>query len=182
MTVKNVLEVLSVAAATMAFTLATLGPRWAGADGQSKGLKPTIVQPQLTSAGCRFSLSTDKATYAAGEPLVIRIEANNPTDKPVETTVWATVSTASPMVTLSRVAPMPAIPWSGDCAVSLAPGETKTVELETGINAPVAGSITITLSDKAQMVIVGSANLQNAANQLNATQQAVPLQQMVLPQ
>jgi hypothetical protein len=182
MTVKNVLAVLSVAAATMAFTLATLGPRWAGAEGQSEGIKPTIVQPTLTSAGCQFSLSTDKDTYEAGEPLVLKIEAKNPTDKPVETTVWATVSTFSDVLQISRVAPMAKVPWSGDCTVSLAPGETKTVELQTGINAPVAGSMTITLSDKLQTVIAGSMVVQNANGQPNIIQKAAPLQKIVLPQ
>jgi hypothetical protein len=183
MMVKNVLAVLSVAAVTMAFTLATLGPRWAGAEGQSLEIKPTIVRPEMTSAGCRFSLSTDKETYAAGEPLVLLVEAHNPTDKPVETIVWATVSTPSPMLMISRVAPRPTVPWSGQCKVNLAPGETRTVELKTGINATPLGSMTITLSDKLQTVIVGSGTMQNANVQLNVTQQqAMPLQQLVQPQ
>jgi hypothetical protein len=185
MMVKNVLAVLSVAAVTMAFTLATLGPRWAGAEGQSLEIKPTIVRPEMTSAGCRFSLSTDKETYAAGEPLVLLVEAHNPTDKPVETTVWATVSTPPPMsqtLMISRVAPKPTVPWSGQCKVNLAPGETRTVELKTGINATPLGSMTITLSDKLQEVIVGNAMVQDANFQLNTAQQAMPLQQLVQPQ
>ena len=64
---KDILAILGVAAATMAFTVTLLGPGRVAATNPPEGIKPTIARPEVTIDGCVFTLKTDKASYQVGE-------------------------------------------------------------------------------------------------------------------
>jgi len=181
MRVRDVLGVAAVAAVTMAFVLAMLGPGQVGAEDPPEGIKPMIAQPKLTVDGCEFTLSTDKPAYKEGETPVLTIEATNPTDKPVETTVWVNVSGFSPASFVSRRMPVPQPLWIRDCRVKLAPGETKTVTMPTEIKLTALQNVSFTLANAEQKVLVDLLSVQQSVQQngqnvqanLNITGQAV---------
>ena len=155
MRVRDILGVAAVAAVTVAFVLVTLGPERVGAGDQPLEIKPMIAQPKLSVDGCEFTLSTDKPAYKVGESPVLQVEATNPTDKPVETTVWVNVSSFSPGSPFSRAMPRPQSLWTRDCSVMLAAGETKTVTVPTEIKLAALQNVSLTLSDTQQTILAG---------------------------
>ncbi|MHC4177659.1 MAG: hypothetical protein ACYSWU_09135 [Planctomycetota bacterium] len=178
MRVKHILAILGVAAATTAFTVGLLRPERVGATGKAEGIKPTIVQPKLKVDGCVFALRTDKASYNVDDMPVLQIEANNPTDAPVEKTVWISMSASSPPSPLARVMILPKPLWVEKCLVSLKPGETKTVTLATKAKLPAGQSVSITMSEKDLTVLARAFGVQNTARQgqaANQTRAATPL-------
>ena len=88
MRVRDTLAVLGVAAATMAFTLVSLGPWNMAISDQAPAIKPRIFPPTFTAQGCEFVLKTEKAEYKAGDQLVLEIKANNTSNKAVNAKVW----------------------------------------------------------------------------------------------
>ena len=181
MRVRDVLGVAAVAAVTMAFVLAMLGPGQVGAEDPPAGIKPMIAQPKLTVDGCEFTLSTDKPAYQEGQSPVLTVEATNPTDKPVETTVWVNMSGFSPASLGSRRMPAPQPLWNRDCRVKLAPGETKTVTMPTEIKLAALQNVSFTLLNAEQKVLAGLLSVQQGVQQngqsvqasMNTTVQAV---------
>ena len=160
MKVKDILAVLGVAAATTAFTVVLLGPQRVGATGKVEGIKPTIAQPKLTTGKCVFSLKTDKPSYQADEMPVFQIQATNPTEKPVETAVWVSMSSSSPASMLSRVMVLPKPLWTEKCLVKLKPGETKTISLASKTKLPAGQHVSITMSDKDLQVLARALSVQ----------------------
>ena len=160
MRVKDILAVLGVAAATVAFTVVLLGPRRVGATGKAEGIKPTIAQPELTTQKCVFTLKTDKPSYEAGEMPVLEVKASNPTDEPAEAAVWISMSSSGPALMISRVMVLPKPLWTEKCLVKLNPGETKTVTLATKTKLPAGQSVSITMSDKDLTVLARALNVQ----------------------
>ena len=178
MSVKDILAILAVAAATTAFTLVLLGPGRVGATDKPQGIKPTIAQPKLKVDGCLFALKTDKASYKADEMPVFEIEATNTTDAPVEKTVWISMASSSPASLKSRVMVLPKPLWIEKCLVSLKPGETKTVRLATKAKLPAGQSVSITMTDKDLTVLARAFSVPNTKEQVQAANQtgaATPL-------
>jgi hypothetical protein len=134
MKLKDTLAVLAVAAATMAFTVALLGPKPVAATDQPQEIKPTIVQPELT----------------------LEIEATNPTDSLVETTVLLSMSTSSPPSPFSRRLTTQQPLWTKDCLVRLQPGQTKTVSLPTEIELPAGENIWVTMGGRELQILARS--------------------------
>jgi hypothetical protein len=158
---QDVLAVLAVAGVTMAFTLTLLGPTGVGAGDAVPAIKPEIAQPQLTSQGCVFSLKMDKAAYEAGEQPALEITASNPTDKPVDATVWVNISASSPANRMSRMMVVPAPLWSHECRVNLQPGERKTITIASEAKLPAGQSISISLTDKNAAMLLRNLSVQN---------------------
>jgi hypothetical protein len=161
MQIRNVLAILGVAAATMAFTLVLSVPDYVGAVEEPEGIKPTIAQPKLAVAGCEFTLTTDKPAYQPDEMPTMKLTALNPTDEPIEATVWVQLRSLNiepSRMLASRVMPVPDTLWEGDWTVKLSPGETKSVELPTNTKLPAGGRVSITLSDKEQTVVISRLN------------------------
>ena len=177
MKVRDILGVAAVAAVTMAFVLAMLGPVQVGAEDPPKGIKPMIAQPKLTVDGCEFTLATDKPAYKQGESPVLTVEATNPTDKPVETTVRVNMSGFSPASFASRSLPAPQSLWFHDCQVELAAGETKTVTLPTKVELSALMNLSITLAHAEQEVLTDLLSIppngQGVQANMNTTGQAV---------
>jgi hypothetical protein len=153
MTLRNVLTMLATAAATAAVTLALLAPR--GGNAQAGAVKPVIARPQLTSQGCAFALTTDKAAYEAGESPVLEVTAANPTDKPVTASVWVTVTSTSPAARMSRMLTLPSALWSHEYAFTLEPGEKKTIPATCEAKLPEGAAVSITLGDQNSAVLAG---------------------------
>jgi len=144
---RDVVAVLGVAAATMAFALVLMGPERVGAVDAPEGLKPHIAQPKLEVDGCQFTVATDKPAYQPGEAITLQLTGTNPTDEPVETSVWVNVSSVSPVLMVSRVAmPTRVMPWVHQCAMSLEPGQTKTVSVPIEQAAGLSQLVSISLS------------------------------------
>lgn len=174
MKVKDILEILGVAAATTAFTVVLLGPGQLGAADKPQGIKPRIAQPTLTTQGCVFALKTDKAAYKPGEMPVLHVEATNPTDQPVETAVWVSMSAASPPSLVARTLTPPKPFWTGKCVVKLEPGKTKTVTLPTDVKLPDGARISITISDKDLTVLAQAFSTPNTASPVQTASQTAP--------
>ncbi|NQU24980.1 MAG: hypothetical protein HQ567_27155 [Candidatus Nealsonbacteria bacterium] len=171
MKIRDILAVAGVAAVTMAFVLTMLGPGQVGAEDPPAGIKPMIAQPKLTVDGCEFTLSTDKPDYQQGETPTLTLVATNPTDKPVETTVWVNVQSSSPASMFSRAPQLPSPLLNRDCSVKLAPGETKTVTIPTEIKLSALENVSITLSGTEQKLFAGLLRVQQGGQ--NAQVQAV---------
>lgn len=154
MRTRDFLAILGIAAATAAVTVTMLHAARVGAADEAQPIKPRIVRPTLTSQGCTFTLKADKAEFAPDEAPAMAIEAANPTQEPVETSVWVSITGASPASMLSRVMELPATLWSHELAVRLEPGEKKTVRIEADIKLPAKQIISLMLTDKKQTVTV----------------------------
>ncbi len=154
MKTRDIVAVLGVAAATMAFTLVLCLPGQVGAVDEPEGIKPQIAQPKLTVAGCEFTLTTDKPAYQPGEKPILKLTATNPTDQPAEATVHVSLDIRGIELMISRVARIPEPVWNGDWSVKLEPGETKEIELEPGAAIPAAGMVSVSLSNKDQTVML----------------------------
>ncbi len=175
MKAREILAVLGVAAATMAFTVVWFGPGRVGATDQPEEIKPAIVQPTLTTGGCEFVLTTDKPAYQPGESPTLRIVATNPTGEPVDATVWVSISSSSPFAAMLRAMPIPRSVWTGDCSVSLKPGETKTVTLSTGVQLSAGQSFSITMSDQQQVILTDVLSVQQGMNTTQAANASAAL-------
>ena len=154
MRMQNVLEVLGVAVATMAFTLVVLGPWNVGVSKEAKSITPTIVQPKFASHGCEFALKTGKPAYKPGESPVVEVTAVNPTRKPIEATVWVSILTTAVPSPMSRVMAFPRPTWSKSWSVSLKPGERTTTKLAADVKLAANQVVSITMSDTKRAVIV----------------------------
>jgi hypothetical protein len=155
MKTQNVLGVLGVAAATMAFTLSVFGPWNTGISEDAKSVQPTILTPKFASHGCEFTLKTAKPAYKPGESPVIDVTAVNPSGKAAETTVWVNVFTAEVPSPLARTLVMPRSAWSKSWCVTLRAGETRTISLASDVKLKAGQNVTITIGDKKQSVLVG---------------------------
>ncbi|HKI37263.1 MAG TPA: hypothetical protein VKA46_35745 [Gemmataceae bacterium] len=153
MKLHNVMTVLGTAAVTVAVTLTFAALRPVGVAEAGGVVKPVIARPQLTSQGCTFVLKTDKASYEEGESPKIEVTATNPTDKPVNATVWVTVSATAPTARMSRMLPRPSTLSSQEFAFSLKADETKSMTLTCSAKLPPGQDVRIILSDKKNAVM-----------------------------
>jgi hypothetical protein len=168
MKAKDILGILGVAAATTAFTVVLLGPAQLAATDNPQAITPRILQPTLLTQGCVLALKTDKAVYKPGEMPVLRIEATNPTSRPVETTVWPGISASTPPSPMARTLAPPKQLWSEKCIVKLDPGKTMTVTLPTNAKLPEGAQVSITISDKDLTVLARAFSTPNTALAMQA--------------
>ncbi len=174
MTRRDVFAVLGVAAVTMAFTLAAMGPDRVEAVDETGQIKPLIATPKLSVDGCEFTVTTDKPTYQPGEAPTLQVRAVNPSEKAVETTVWVSVSANEIASLVSRVpfAKTPEPVWSHKWLVQLGPGEEKEITLKTEAELSVGQMVSVTLSHQ---------DLSILAQQLNVAGSNGDLQPVVVP-
>ena len=153
MRVHDMMGVLGVAGATAVFTLVLFGPWSVGASDETPGIEPRILQPKFTSDGCVFMLKTDKPEYRASETPVLEIQADNPTNKAVMTTVWLSILAADVPSPMARTMAIPRPLWSKPFSVSLEPGKTTAARIATDIKLPVNQNIMVTIGDVKQAVM-----------------------------
>jgi hypothetical protein len=146
------MTVLVTAVATVAVTLALASP-WDSSAQAGPAIKLSIAQPKLTSQGCTFVLTTDRASYEAGESPVIEVTATNPTDKPVDASVWVTVTGTSPLSRRSRMLTLPSTLWSHQYTFSLKPGESKPLSAKCEAKLPAGQDVRIILGDNKANVL-----------------------------
>lgn len=121
--------VAAVAALTAAGVLAVAPPRTVVAEGEAKAAP--VERPALKVDGVVLTLVTDKQKYKAGEKPRLTLTVVNTRDNDVSLDAllgMLTIEAASPMM---RMMPMPKEVWRHKCALKLAPGETKAVEIAT---------------------------------------------------
>ncbi len=145
--------VLGTAAVTMTFTVLLLMPGGVQAVNVAEKIKPVIYPPRLTSHNAVFVLTTDKPEYQADERPGITVTATNPTDKPVDATVWISISASAPTSIMARMLPVPEVLWSHPWCVSLQPGEVKKLSVSSEAKLPAKKSISITLTDRQMTVL-----------------------------
>jgi hypothetical protein len=162
------LVVAASAAVTATFTLVLLAPARLTAVDKVEQVKPLIARPEFTSQGCVFTLKTGQATYEPGEKPTLEVKASNPTDKPVEAKVWINVTARAPSSPMSRMLPIPRAVWTHECAVTLQPGESRTMSIPCDAKLPLNQAISITMSDKKAAML-----LENVATQAPPQSQAV---------
>ncbi len=180
---RDIVAVLGVAAATMAFALVLMGPARVGAVDAPEGIKPQIAQPKLEVDGCQFTVATDKPAYQPGETVMLQLTGTNPTDEPVETTVWVNVSSVSPRLMVSRVAPPTTmLPWVHQCVMSLEPGQTKTVDVSTEKKLEASQIVSIALSNKDTMAMLRQLTVRPNNTQQQAVIQGGAANQLLFQQ
>ncbi len=162
MRLSDILAIVGVAVATMAMTLGLLVPRYVTADGETEAIKPTIAVPELTVDDCVFVVSTDKPEYAPGEKPVLTVKATNTGCEPLSASVSLSITATSPASRLSRRLVLPKPLWTGDCPVTLQPGESRTIKLETNAALPAEQMATISMFAKGEAVIADVIKLQTA--------------------
>ena len=189
MRIKDILAVLGVAAATVAFVVMLFGPASVGAVDEVEPLKAAVFPPTLTIEGCQLALKTDKSAYQPGDTPSVIIEAANPTDQPVEVTVALSIMSSSPVSPVSRSLSIPQPMWQGECKVVLGPGETKTFTQATDVKLEAGQNVTISAGDKRQalatvlnMLSNGQAAVQQNGSTIQAVPDAVPLIQLIQEQ
>ena len=154
MRAQGVWVVLGTAAVTMTFTVLLLMPGGVQAVNVAEKIKPVIYPPRLTSHNAVFVLKTDKPEYQADERPGITVTATNPSDKPVDTTVWVSISASAPTSLIgARMLPVPEVLWSHPWCVSLKPGEVKQLSVSSEAKLPAKKSISITLTDRQMTVL-----------------------------
>lgn len=127
---------LLIATASMTLTLAVIYPSGAEADGEAT--PGEIQRPTLTVGGCRATLAFAAGSLATGQAFPLHLTVTNPTDAAATVDVKAMLMMQDPTPPFSRRMVMATEAWSEPCQVSLAAGETKTVELLPGV-APKPG-------------------------------------------
>ncbi len=103
--------------------------------------QPAVVKvPPVVFKSVEFSLTTDKKSYEAGDKPVIKLKVVNTTNAPVSVRPKLSMNVTRIMSMMSRMEPMPVSKWTNDCAITLKPKETRTIELPTKV-AMEAGSL-----------------------------------------
>jgi hypothetical protein len=174
MKLRDILTVVGTAGITMAATLMLLGPRNSSPAYAAPEVKAVIAQPEFQSQGCKFVLKTDRATYEAGQSPIIELTASNPSDNPVNTTVWVSITASAPEFSVSRMAPMPRTLWMHECGVSLLPNETRKIVVPSDAKPQAGQNILIIMTDKKETIRLANpairANAESARSELNTAQ------------
>ncbi len=126
---KDACVVAGAAAFTAACVLAVAGPRVAVAEGEAKATP--VTRPVLKAEGVVLSLVTDKAKYEPGEKPTLTLTMVNTRDIDVSLEAVLTMLSTEPASWGSRRMPRPTEAWRRECALKLAPGETKEFEIAT---------------------------------------------------
>ncbi len=178
MKIQDIMAILGVAAATMAFTLVFAGPEQVDAVDQEANaatrITPIISQPTLTIAGLEIKLAMDKPDYAAGDKPVVTIETTNPTDKRVETNLWVGMTSSSLLSRMSRAPTMPNYLWSESIPLTLEPGETKQFQFTTEKELVAGNTVSVTMSNTDQKAAFAKMlNLRRGAQRVPNTESVV---------
>ena len=141
--IRSWLTATLVALATMAIVVVANWPNVLDAKAPATvgKIAQVIKTPTLTVHGCTLSiLPRDKAAKPDQE-YVISIKARNTTDKPVDFDMSLAVRSTSVGSWASRAPVRPKESWRGSCPVSLAPGETRIINVATGKKASALGAM-----------------------------------------
>ncbi|MHC5057619.1 MAG: hypothetical protein ACYTKD_23340 [Planctomycetota bacterium] len=119
--------VAGVAAVTAAAVFAVARPQRVVAEGEAKAA--AVERPALKVDGVVLTLVTDKTKYEAGEKPKLTLTAVNANPRPTKVDAVLSMLTTPPASFGGRMLPMPTEAWRHQCALKLAPAETKVVEV-----------------------------------------------------
>ncbi|MHC4251273.1 MAG: hypothetical protein ACYS9X_19310 [Planctomycetota bacterium] len=151
--------VAGVAAVTACAVFTVARPRMAVAEGEAKAA--AVERPALKVDGVTLTLALDKQNYGAGEKPKLTLTAVNANTRPAKVDAVLSMLTTEAGKLEWRRMPMPKEGWRHECALKLAPGETKTVEVATGkaLAAGQSATFNITVGKKmlaaARLVLPG---------------------------
>lgn len=137
---RNALSVVAIAALTMTATLAVVSGGSVGAEDDElprnveelKKVTPEIVQPTLSNDDCSFKLTMDKDSYKEGDTPVLSVEITNHTEEEITRSVEVHMKTRD-LMERSRMPSVAAIVWKKSTDVTLAAGETRTIDLKPDV-------------------------------------------------
>ena len=110
-------------------------------------ITPRIATPTLNVEGGKFTIRTDLEHYDKTQEPVLTLKAHNPTDQAITQTIRVAITSIPPGATFSRRLVMPQSHWTHSQKVALKPGETKSIELKTGVKLPVGRVVNVTMSN-----------------------------------
>jgi hypothetical protein len=149
----------AVATVTACMVFAVARPRRAVAEGEAKATP--VERPALKVDGVVLTLVTDKQKYEAGEKPKLTLTAVNTNPGPVSVDAVLSMLTTEAGKREWRRMPMPKEGWRHECAIKLAPGETKVVEVtaDRALAAGQTATFNITVGKKmlaaARLVVPG---------------------------
>ena len=124
------------ATGTLAVTLGLFYPTHMLAVDPPRPLKAENAKPKLVVNGSELSIAIDgqtgpAATLLPGKAPVLRLLASNPTETTVDLSYRVSLSMSPPVDLRSRTLPSPKEVWHCEELLTLRPGESKTLELDT---------------------------------------------------
>ena len=153
--IRSCLTATLVALATMAIVVVTNWPNYlnakapAAARNVARGL---ITTPAMTVQGCKLSIiprdtrlgegaSRSRKAAKPDDEYVVRIKAENTTDRAVHLDMKVAVHSTSFSSRMSRAPVMPKVSWKGEYPVSLDAGENTIIKVATGKKASALGAL-----------------------------------------
>jgi hypothetical protein len=137
--------VLAVAAITTAAAWMCLGPRRVATASDPQAGLAIRQAPSLQHAGVVLSLQTGNRAQAVPDRPTLRLTAINGSSAPRRIPVQIRMASTAPSSPLSRVVAMPVERWSQELLVELAPGQSRTVQIQPEASLPAGQEATITL-------------------------------------
>jgi hypothetical protein len=142
--------------ATAALTLALVAPRVLDAQ-QSAAVEVKVAIPRLVvnevSLFGQIHLPEHSETQVSLIRPSVRVIAASTAQTPVEIECVVSLNSTAPSNRMSRVMPMPATLWSEPVRITLAPGESRTVELEPQVNVAAGSNLQLLLSANGQSMV-----------------------------
>lgn len=156
---RNALSMLAVAAITMVASLAVISPRGADAEDSEEvktaeslvKITPEISTPKLDEDGCSITLKADKETYTEGDKPVLTVSVTNNGKEAIEKEVTVSMVSRS-LIEGGRMPAMARVVWTETTTVSLAAGESKSVELTSDAAVAALNSTSFRMSGEKEEV------------------------------
>ena len=152
---RQLFTLATTAAATTALILTALWPASLAATGKDPGPAPVITLPTLKVNGCELSVRPAKESYAPGDVLTVEFRMANPSPAPAAFEAFVVMNDQEPGAEFSRRGPSSTQVWIESVPVSLAPGETKIVILNTGTKAQARHGMNFVIKCKDKVLVGG---------------------------
>jgi hypothetical protein len=129
---KDLMTIGTVALGTAAVTVAAmLGGSMEAGNGPD-GTTAQITHPTFLTHGVRVSVApAEDRIWKAGDEPVFTLNAVNESQAPTTAVLKVSMTATAPAGYISRMVSMPAVQWQDTLTLSLKPGETRTMKLET---------------------------------------------------
>jgi hypothetical protein len=131
---RNLITTTVTAAVTAAVSLALLGPGTVTANTPPQEvLQQRIRAASGEAGGLQLTLTPSSDRYDPGDRPTVTLTAYNPTGHAIRRTVQVRMTTATPAHPLARMLPMPVERYQESCELYVEAGQTRTLELDTGM-------------------------------------------------
>ncbi|MDX1565360.1 MAG: hypothetical protein R3236_08150 [Phycisphaeraceae bacterium] len=143
----DLLTTAAAAAMTVALTAGVFRTADLNAETDPNKITPRIAVPTLNVEGGTFTIRTDLERYDKTQEPVLTLKAHNPTDQAITRKIQVAITSMSANARVSRRLELPRSHWTHSQTVALKPGETKTIQLKTGIKLPTGRVVSVVMSD-----------------------------------